>query len=250
MTVRRSPKSRTSTVPLMTFVSVPLHLSSVSHSVPNDAPQLSRPRTRTFPPRRLFLRAALSPARSEFFAAGPCLPTSTRSLRGEERAARFARCGRVDDPRQSGSLPASRSSVTGRRPPSWCTPKRPRDTDATWRPPARFLAVTRRTASSFGSTVDPNGILTFWASGKKRRPRGSRSRNPPSWRTRANRPTIGPRSPGRSMVSQSMTRSRRSAIARSSASPQYHVVLVTVMQRARHRVRLHPRVGPGRGSRL
>ena len=99
---------------------------------------------------------------------------------------------------------------------------------------------------SFGSTVDSNGILTFWVNGKKRLARGSRTWNTLSWRTRANRPTLAPRSPGRSMVSQFDDLVRPSAIARSLAFPQFTSSLHH-HQRARHRVRPRLRVGRGRG---
>ena len=141
LNVCRFPKSRTRTVPLMTFVSVPSHLSLVSHSVPRDAPTLYLPRTRQ-PPFR-------SPARFETLGRETGPPTSTWSVGGDGRAARFALPSRDDDPRQSGRLPASRSSVTGRR-RLWRTLKRPSETEATWRAPMPF-AVTSRTSSALGS---------------------------------------------------------------------------------------------------
>ena len=88
VTVRPRPKSRTRTVPLMTVVSVPVHLSSVSHSVPVAAPLLYLPST--LAPRLPVLRATLTPVRSETFGPATDSPTATRSLRGDERAARFA----------------------------------------------------------------------------------------------------------------------------------------------------------------
>ena len=77
--------------------------------------------------------------------------------------------------RQSGSLPESHSLVTARRPPRWRTVKGPPEADTSFRPPSRSLAVVSRTTPPSGSIVEPIGILTVCASGKKRRPCGSRS---------------------------------------------------------------------------